>query len=612
MSAASTTSRDQAHDALNTIQRRRLAPWSEAAIIYCGFLVLVVVLQVLSGTYTSEFDGYPDEPSHYVTGLMVRDYFASGFHTSPFEYASGYYAHYPKVAIGHWPPLFYLLEGLWMLVFGYSRISVLALIALITALLATVLAWRVRASFGRWAGLLMGCLLVALPDVQSQTGQVMPEILLALFGFVAAVHFGRYLDSGSLRNSLWFAAYATLCILTKGNGWAIVLMPPLAIVLTRKFRIVFSMSFWAGVLLIAVLCLPWHVFAAKLVKHVWIAQPGSVSYLGSNLIDVLRQSAELPGFLLFGVVLVGIAVTCLIPMLRNRIPEGQWVAMTTLLFGVCVLNIIVPLTAEKRKLLMAVPPMLLLIAAGFEFLLGRLAPFGKAAQRAFVLAAISIFLFRTFTIPKKEPQGFIDAAALALAIRPSQPSIYLVSGTATGEGAFIAEVAMRDRSHRASVVRASKGLARSEWDGSNYKPLFKTTTEIRKYLNDLSASVVVLEDIPLPHELPHHILLTQVLDEDRREWIPVPVSTGALPSRVKVFRRAGVGDVTGRHSSSGASEQYYRAYAPSYFPASRAHAFPPRRRLSLRSGLDAANRCPDRQGDEIYLDHQRHLPGHNA
>ena len=52
-----------------------------------------------------------------MTGLMVRDYIAAGFPDSPFRFAENYYLHYPKVAIGHWPPVFYSIQAAWMLIF---------------------------------------------------------------------------------------------------------------------------------------------------------------------------------------------------------------------------------------------------------------------------------------------------------------------------------------------------------------------------------------------------------------------------------------------------------------------------------------------------------------
>ena len=90
-------------------------------------LVVVTALQIRSGAWHAEFGGHPDEAAHYVTGLMVRDYVAQGFPGSPMAYAAGYYDHYPKVALGNWPPGFYAIQALWTLAFSVSRTSVMFL-----------------------------------------------------------------------------------------------------------------------------------------------------------------------------------------------------------------------------------------------------------------------------------------------------------------------------------------------------------------------------------------------------------------------------------------------------------------------------------------------------
>src|SRR4051812_10894832 len=71
-------------------------PASRIAAIVLVFLSLVVALQVASGAYKSEFSAYPDEPSHYVTSLMLRDYVAHFHFESPIKFAKAYYYHYPK------------------------------------------------------------------------------------------------------------------------------------------------------------------------------------------------------------------------------------------------------------------------------------------------------------------------------------------------------------------------------------------------------------------------------------------------------------------------------------------------------------------------------------
>src|SRR5947209_5787695 len=152
------------------------AYWSAAIVLI--FLSLVVILQAISGAYGSEFSAYPDEPSHYVTSLMLRDYIAHFHFESPIQFARAYYHHYPKVAFGHWPPFFYIVQALWMLLFSASRASVRLEIACTTAMLAYAVFAEARRWFGSKLGFLAGLLTVCLPLVQMYSDEEMAESLL--------------------------------------------------------------------------------------------------------------------------------------------------------------------------------------------------------------------------------------------------------------------------------------------------------------------------------------------------------------------------------------------------------------------------------------------------
>jgi hypothetical protein len=78
----------------------------EGIAAFAVLLGLVVILQVLGGANASGFGGYPDEPAHLVTSLMVRDFIAGLDFRYPWQFAQQYYLHYPEVAIGVWPPGF--------------------------------------------------------------------------------------------------------------------------------------------------------------------------------------------------------------------------------------------------------------------------------------------------------------------------------------------------------------------------------------------------------------------------------------------------------------------------------------------------------------------------
>src|ERR1051325_9100792 len=97
------------------------------------FLFLcVTLLHWYAGTFHSEFGRYQDEGMHYITGLLVHDFVASGHWTHPMAFAKEYYVHFPKVGLGQWPPLFYVIQTAWTLVFGVSRQSVLFLMVVLT------------------------------------------------------------------------------------------------------------------------------------------------------------------------------------------------------------------------------------------------------------------------------------------------------------------------------------------------------------------------------------------------------------------------------------------------------------------------------------------------
>src|ERR1700760_4746756 len=63
----------------------------EGVVVFAALLGFVVTLQFLGGGYTSGFGGYPDEPAHLMTSLMVRDFIASLDFRHPLQFAHQYY-----------------------------------------------------------------------------------------------------------------------------------------------------------------------------------------------------------------------------------------------------------------------------------------------------------------------------------------------------------------------------------------------------------------------------------------------------------------------------------------------------------------------------------------
>jgi len=158
--------------------------------LFLAVLFLCLGVQVcsllLGGGFYSEFGADADEPSHFITGLMVRDYLAAGAASGAMRFAENYYLHYPKVALGHFPPLLYVVEAAWMLAFPPWRFSLLLLEALLLAASAALLCFPIRRETGALVAVSAPVLLILTPVVRYCASMVMAEVLCVLL-VVAAV-----------------------------------------------------------------------------------------------------------------------------------------------------------------------------------------------------------------------------------------------------------------------------------------------------------------------------------------------------------------------------------------------------------------------------------------
>ncbi len=501
-----------------------------AAIAFLVYLSLAVVLQLAGGCYRAEFDGYPDESAHYITGLMVHDYYLSGSLLHPLTYAENYYLHYPKVAFGHWPPGFYILQSVWMLLFSPARASMLLLMAAITAAAAAVMFAAGRKEWGAGWAAGAGAVFVCAPVVQANTGMVMAESLLALCGLLAAVSFGRFVETGAVRDAVWFGAWSAVTILVKGNGWA-VLLPPLALALSGRWRLLFGWPLWAGAV-VAALVVPWQVATMHMVQEGWVS-PWGTAYTRMALPELARLTEVNLGWGLTALAVAGLGFEFVRPWWKGRRPSGLSSALASLALAVWLFHAIVPASVEDRRIVLGLSAVILLAAAGASQL-GRLWK-GRLVW-AVAAAAAGSFALEAFTVPVKPHDHFAEAAAAALAACPSPDDRLFVAGSGSGEGAFIAEVAMREKRPGHFVLRASKMFADTDWENAHMAMRYQTVAEAEDRLEAWGVNGLAIEE---GGPMPRYVDLTrQVLDAYADRWKPV-----ALPAdcagHARLFRFTG-------------------------------------------------------------------------
>lgn len=515
--------------------------WAQTVILAALF-ALAIFLQLLNGAFGSEFNAYPDEPAHYVTSLMLREYVTGPHPLSPIKFAEQYYYHYPKVAFGHWPPVFYVIQAAWMLLFSASRASVRLEIAFTTAVLAFSLWREARRWFGNTWALLASVLLVCVPLIQNSTDEEMAEILLVLFCFWSTVYFSRYLESGAQSDSVWFGTYFSLAVLTKGSGWLLVLLPPIALLLTRKLHCLLRRSFWYGIVLIALLCLPWQLITLHSAAQGWTggSQP-SVNYTMTALGQFLGLLISILGPVLSILVVLGIVVQVIVPMFSRPVAAVPS-AMLGLILADWIFHAVIPAGVEDRKMIIAVPAMIYFLFAGGIWLADHI-PFGAnlVRWRRPVVAVIAAFAFATtaFTIPRASHFGYREAARFIVSDPSLRNARLIVSSGSIGEGLLISEIAMREPRPRDTILRATKQLAHVDWAGTNYRSLYKTPAELLRYLRVAHIAGVVLDDYPDESAFPHQQLVERTIKENPAAFQLLAVCPGRAqgkPGEVKVYR----------------------------------------------------------------------------
>jgi len=484
----------------------RLRSLALSMSVVLAAVILVLALQTASGAYVSDFSWDEDEPAHVVSSLAVRDYLASGFPHNPVAYGERYYVHYPKVAIGHWPPLFYTAEAVWMLAFGRSRVALEAAVGMFAAaLLLSVFLW-VRRGAGTAAATVSVLALLAPKFIQNAISQVSPDIALALLCFWAAAFLGEYLDRKRRRDAILCILFSAAAIGVHGRG-AVLILLPFAVTLIGPFA-------WTRVRVAALLlCLAIVIAMPILLQQAWQVQASQVLSLAILYPRRLGATMSWP--------LAALAVLGAVVAIRTPGEPRRWLAMPSLIVSGWVFHSLVNAGWADHYLISAAPAAAALSGRGLRFCMDALR---SAVARALLAAAVCGFLIWTaLPLARKPDLGYHR-------MRGSFGRVDLIAGGALHEGAFIAEMALRDKGLSHFVVRGYKVLESANWLGSDYQLRYSTPAQVLAGLDQMRVETVLVEQAST---LPHVVLLLAAMRSPAwRESYP-----DGLPQGVLAFER---------------------------------------------------------------------------
>jgi hypothetical protein len=518
-------------------------------------LLFALLLQWANGAWHADLAGDPDEAAHAVTSLLVRDYLTDALPKNPLHYAQDYYEHFPKVALGHYPPGYYLVSSLVLLPFP----QVVALIAL-QAVFCGVLGWqifqlghRLTGLFGAW---LVAMVFVALPMVQKVASCVMSDLLLAIWCLAAVQAWLAYMRRPGVWMALLFGLMAAAAILTKGAGLSLALVPPASLLLAWEFRLLKKGSFWLAPLPVVVLAAPWMLYSVRFTQE-GMSSTSGMAYVMKALPFYAKGIVQVFGPLVAALVVLGL-LRVLISLLGNRPAKPDVAVLWALIAGTLAVALVVPAGLSTRYLVSAGGAFLLLALAEVCYWIAFLqkkksgTPAESESGRGWI-GAIGAVVVAGVTIATtgwsapKIASGFNEAVTqLELDGRAatSKRGAWMVSSDARGEGAVIAGAAFGLPSRKdwpLTVLRASKELSSSDWMGRGYETQFKSAEELLKRLDHLKVDGVIAdESVPSTHAQAHHGKVVEALS-NTPGWTlvkTVNVDRGLeQKGQIKLFRR---------------------------------------------------------------------------
>lgn len=406
--------------------------------------VLAATLVIAALHWTNDglwFQG--DAPRHAVTGLLFRDLLVT-WPADPLAYALGYFARYPALVLGAYPPVFHLIEGLVFAVAGPSPYAAKALVLASAAALGGYTAWwgrRFIAPVAGWAG---ACV-VLTPALVELGNAVLLNVPAAALGMAALYHAQAWLDTES-RSARWrFVLFGAAATATYLPGAIVLPMAATWIVLSGSATRLRSVVVPAIVLGVAVaataIALPDH-FARQGPGIARLVDPEGWRYYANAVPHAV-------GAVWFALGTLGLVVGLAAPGLR--VVAGR-VAIALAAGLVCL--VLLP-AQDLRYATMAAP---LFVLAGFTGIVGALR-MARAASAVLVPAVVAVVLALSIrgaaTTPLMHVEGIDAVAAFLREIGPGDSVLY----SGVYDGVFTFYVRALDPSFERRVVLANRLLA---------------------------------------------------------------------------------------------------------------------------------------------------------
>lgn len=396
---------------------------------------------------------WSEAPRNALNGVFILDLLKDRPVADPVGWAWRYYAQYPSLTIGFYPPGLHAVLAAFFAVLGVSH----ATAAVCMASFAFALGLGVHALVGRFAppafALATAIGVLAMPELMIWGQQVMLEVPMLAAATWAAVFAVRHLESGST-GDLWLAAaftvaalyfkqtaavaaLAILLTLLLHGGWRPLLRPP-----------ALAAAAVSAVALVPLILLQLRFGDFNVTSMVHRADVDIDRFGAEGLLWYPRRLADMAGWPMLAAALAGLAALPLGRVRRNWSPALT--LLLTWLAGAAVLITLIHLKETRHGLVMLLP------LAAFAGLLHAWWP-TRAARGTWIVVAAALLAFglTLASVPTPRIHGVEQAARRVLRLAgPDQR----IAFSGTQDGSFSFNVRVLDPERRTRVVRVDKLL----------------------------------------------------------------------------------------------------------------------------------------------------------
>ncbi|MCP5367296.1 MAG: hypothetical protein H6907_15095 [Hyphomicrobiales bacterium] len=457
-----------------------------------------------------------DESSHVLNGYLIWSYLTGPLGSNPMAYAQDFYVHYPKISIGHWPPLYYAVMSLFFFISPDSFAPLMAYHLVMTALPALIVLFVLWRQIGpRWA-LAAGVVCALLPLSIDNAYYFMLDQTIAALAMAGMVLWVGYCRTRRLWYVLGYALVAVAAVMVKGNGWLMGLFPVFHIALARQWRLLLEWRLYVAAVVAVALVIPWYALTYKIASDGFNYQWG-MAYFAEAFPRFAKYVIGGSGLVVVALAAVG-AVLALANRLEPRL--GLMGTAAVAMVGAAVLfHAVVPVAIVPRYVSAALPAMAVLAVYGSQWLADRaLARLdggraGAATLAVVAAATVAMVLPGLLHLHRHPPKVDLEMDLAAQRIVAETPaSTIVIDAHPGGEGALAYEVAIRDTGRRHYVVRSSDLLAQSNFMGSSYQLTVKTPDEVLAKVEGLAATwVVAASGTAVFPRFEHSLLIAQAL-----------------------------------------------------------------------------------------------------